>query len=138
MSTEENKELVRRWLREFWSEGKYAVADEICTADYTVHDPHAPDTPPGRQGIKDYAHHFHQGFSGLTVTIEDLVAEGDRVAARWRAEGIHSGPLGPVPPSGRRVVIQGADTYRIANRQLAEAWTLYDRLGMLQQIGALA
>lgn len=137
MSIEENKGLVRRWLQEFWTEGEYAVADEICSEDYAVHDPHAPDAPPGREGIKDYARHFHQAFSGLRVTLDDLVAEGDKVAARWLAEGTHTGPLGPVPASGKHITMQGADTYRIVNGKLAEAWTLYDRLGMLQQLGVI-
>lgn len=136
-SEEENKSLVRRWLTEFWGEGRYAVADEICAPDYTVHDPYEPDAPPGPEGIKEYAGHFHQAFPGLRITIEDLVAEGDRVAARWRAEGTHTGALGPIAPSGKHVTVQGADTYRIADGRLAEAWTLYDHFGMLQQVGAI-
>lgn len=134
---EAGKALVRRWLREFWTEADYGVADELCTEDYTVHDPQAPDVPPGRAGIKGYAGYFHQACSGLEVTVEDLIAEGDKVVARWLAEGTHTGPLGPIPASGKRLRVQGTDIYRIADGKLAEAWTSFDRLGMLQQIGAV-
>jgi predicted ester cyclase len=132
-----NKAVVRRWLTEFWGQKKLAVADEILTPDSQVHDAHAPDIPPGPNGYKGYAKQFMDAFSDMTVSIEDLLAEGDKVVARWKTEGRHTGALGPLPATGRTVSFTGTDVYRLRNGNLAEAWTNFDRLGLMQQLGAI-
>jgi predicted ester cyclase len=69
--------------------------------------------------------------------IEDLIAEGDKVAARWRARATHRGEYGGVPPTGREVEFTGISVYRIEGNRIAESWTIEDELGLMRQIGAV-
>ena len=73
----------------------------------------------------------------MSVRTEEILAEGDRVAARWTASGTHTGALGDIPPSGREFTVTGSTFYRIENGKIAEDWSIYDSLGLMQQIGAV-
>ena len=126
MSHEENKALVRREQAELWSHtGNLDAANELF----------APDrAETARQEAAD----FRQGFPDVVSTIEDLIAEGDKVAARWRARATHHGEYAGEPPSGRGVEFTGISVYRIEGGKIAESWTVEDDLGLMRQIGAVA
>ena len=135
MSLDENKALVRRIPEEIWSKGDMAAADAILSGDFVNHNP-AFGHAPTRDGYKQTVLQFRQAFPDLTMTVEDLLAEGDKATVRFRARGIHLGPFGAFPPSGRTVDFTGTGTCRIEEGQIADLWVNGDLLGLMQQLGA--
>ena len=135
--SEENKALVRR-QEELFSGGNLDVADEIYAPDYVGHDPSNPEDVRGLEAAKRAASDYRQAFPDLRVTVEDLIAEGDRVAARLRFRGTHLGELDGIAPTGRRVDCTGIVVSRIEEGRIAEDWANFDDLGMMQQLGVIA
>ena len=135
MSTQDNLALVQRWFNEVFTQGNLSVADEIFAADYVNHDP--TGWPQGPQGAKAAASAYRAGYSDLAFTIEDQIADGDRVATRWTAHGTHDGELYGVPPTGKKVTVTGISIERVAGGKIAETWVNFDALGMLQQLGVV-
>ena len=136
MSTEENKAIDRRLFEEGWNQGNTAVFDEFIAADYIGHDPGGPTH--GLEGYKQFYAGVRSAFPDLHLTLEDHIAEGDRVVSRWTMTGTHLGELQDgTPPSGKRMTITGMTITRYASGKLEEDWANYDALGLLQQIGAI-
>ena len=135
--SEENKALVRRWFEELFNQENLSVADEIVAQDHVAHDPVLPDLPAGPEGDKQVVNLYHGAFPDASITVEDQIAEGDRVATRWTGRGTHQGELMGVPASGNRVEITGMTINRLSGGKIAESWTNYDAMGMMQQIGAV-
>jgi steroid delta-isomerase-like uncharacterized protein len=134
---EENKAIVRRWYEDLFNPGNLDVADEIITQDHVHHDPTPPDLPPGPEGQRQLASLYRNAFPDAHTTVEDQLAEGDKVVTRWTARGTHRGELMGVPPSGNRVEISGIAIYRVSGGKVEETWSNYDALGIMQQIGAV-
>jgi steroid delta-isomerase-like uncharacterized protein len=134
--SESSKSVVRRYLEEPTGENLAAV-DELFAPTAVVHDPGRPAPEPGPEGQKQVISGVFAAFPDFRFTVEDLVAEGDRVAARFVGEGTHRGALFGLPPTGRRVRFSGMAIYRVADGQIQEGWAMFDALGMLQQLGAL-
>jgi steroid delta-isomerase-like uncharacterized protein len=132
--SEENKALVRREEEELFSGGNLDAADEIYAADYVGHDPSNPEDVRGLEAAKQAAADYRQAFPDLRVTVEDLIAEGDRVAAHLRFRGTHQGELNGIAPTGRRVDCTGIVISRIEEGKIAEDWANFDDLGMMQQL----
>jgi predicted ester cyclase len=125
MSAEENKAVVRREQEELWNHtGNLDAAEEIFAPDYV-------------EAAKQEAADFRQGFPDVRSTIEDLIAEGDKVAARWMAHATHQGEYMGIRPTGKEVEFTGISVYRIEGGKIAESWTVEDELGLMQQIGAV-
>lgn len=139
MSTEQNKTIARRWFTDIITRGDMSAADEIFAANHVIHDPHAPPGgwPNGPEGLKMVAAPFRVAFPDVSVTVEDQIAEGDRVMTRWSARATHAGPLNGMPPTGRRATVTGANIARIANGKIVESWFNFDMLTLLQSIGAI-
>lgn len=135
MSTETNKKLARRLYDDVLNDRRLDVVDELALADYAEHDP-LPGQRDGLAGLKDRAMMLVEGLTS-TYTVEDVIAEGDRVVVRWRNTGTHSGAFLGIPPTGRSFSIAGIDVYRIENDRLAEHWHVVDQLTMLQQLGLI-
>jgi steroid delta-isomerase-like uncharacterized protein len=136
MLTEQNKAIVRRVIEEFWNTGNLAKVDELFAANYINHEPNDPEARD-LQGFKQGAAAMFTAFPDLKVTIEDLVAEGDKVTKRYTVRGTQTGELTGIPPTGKQVTITGINIYRIADGKVAEIWWNYDALGMMQQIGVI-
>ena len=134
MSVEENKAIVRRVVDAF-NRGDWAVVDELFAADYVDHDRARGDLPPGPAGVKQAWGMLRAAFPDLHATIEDLVAEGDRVAVRGVIRGTHRGELMGIPATGRQVAMPLIDVNRIAGGRLVERWAEADMLGLLQHLG---
>jgi steroid delta-isomerase-like uncharacterized protein len=135
MSTNDNETLVRRFLEEAYNQGNLAVGDELLAADCVFYTP-API--PGIAGWKQFAAAFLTAFpDDLRVTIDEMFAAGDKVAARWTARGTHEGPLRGLPPSGNLVTWVGMAFYSLSAGKITEVWGLNDALGIMQQIGAI-
>ena len=126
MSARENKALVRREQEELWTyTGDLDAAVELFVTE---------QAEAARQEAAD----FRQGFPDVVSTIEDLIAEGDRVVARWRARATHQGEYVGIPPTGKEVEFTGISVYRIEEGKIAQSWTELDELGLMRQIGAVA
>jgi steroid delta-isomerase-like uncharacterized protein len=136
-SAEENKAVARRWFEDLFNTGDLEVADEIIAPDHVNHDPTLPDIPPGSEGQKQVVNLYRGAFTNAHISIEDQVAEGDKVVTRWRGSGTHQGELMGVAPTGNQVTITGITINRVSEGKIAESWTNYDALGMMQQIGAV-
>ena len=133
MSTETHKSLVRRFYDEALNARRVDVIDELALADYVEHDP-LPGQRDGLVGLKDRVSMLTAGLAS-TYTLHDLVAEDDRVVARWTNAGVHSGEFLGIPPTGRSFDFAGIDVYRIENGRMAEHWHVVDQLTLLQQLG---
>ncbi|MDP9439212.1 MAG: ester cyclase [Actinomycetota bacterium] len=136
MSAEENKALVRRIFEEGWNAGNLGVFDEAIAPDYVLHDPSVPEDVVGIDGIKGFASAFLHAFPDLHFSIEDQVAEGDRVVTRWTSSATHQGELMGIAPTGNRTGVSGVTVGRISGGKLAEDWNNWDTLGLMRQIGA--
>jgi steroid delta-isomerase-like uncharacterized protein len=135
--SEANKHLVRRLITEGWNGRNFAVIDELCSADFTMHDPSAPHLANGPEAAKAYIGALVSAFPDLHMQIHDLFAEADRVSLRWSAEGTHQGDFNGIPPTNRRICVSGQAIYRIANGRIEEDWIIVDTYGMLQQLGVI-
>jgi len=135
MSTEGNKSIVRRFFGEGPSKGDLIAADELLASDFSLHVP--LPSAPGIQGMNDVITACRAAFEHLNVTIEDMVAEGDKVAARFTARGIHRGAFMGLPPTGKPITMSGIEIFRIENGKIAELWGEANLIGLMQQLGIL-
>jgi steroid delta-isomerase-like uncharacterized protein len=135
--SEENKALVRRWFEELFNEAKLEVADEIVTLDHVSHDTSTPDHLPGPEEERQLVRLVRGAFPDGQISIEDLVAEGDRVAVRWMFRGTHRGEFMGVSPTGNEVEMGGMDLFHVAGGKIAETWSNVDMMTMMRQLGAI-
>lgn len=133
MSTETSRGLVERFYEEVLNGRQLEVIDEIAVDDYTEHDP-LPGQREGRTGLRDRVSMLIAALDPR-FTVEDVVAEGDRVVVRWRQRGTQVEPFAGLPASGKPFDIAGIDVYRVAGGRLAEHWHAVDQLSMLMQLG---
>jgi steroid delta-isomerase-like uncharacterized protein len=136
MSTEENKAIIRRYIEEAFNHGNLGIIDELIAPDFTDHAA-APGLAPAREGQRQFVAMYRQAFPDLQTTIEDMIAEGDKVVTRWSARGTQQGELMGLPPSGRPATISGITINRIASGTIVEGWNNFDQLGLLQQLGVI-
>lgn len=134
--SEENKKLMRRFF-EAMSNHELEAMGECCTADYRHHNTGFPtELPPGPEGLKIFMGTYLAAFPDLHYTIEDMVAEGDKVVTRWIALGTNTGPLfGNLPPTGKPIRVEGVTIERIADGKIAETRGAFDNMGLMQQLG---
>lgn len=136
MTLEENKTLARRWFEEGFTQGNLDVADELFAADYVNHNA-LPGQGTGPEGTKHNVTMLRSGFPDLQVTVEDQIAEGDKVVTRWAMSGTHQGALMGVAPTGKRVTVTGIIVFRVSGGKAVEGWLNWDTLGLMRQIGAI-
>jgi steroid delta-isomerase-like uncharacterized protein len=138
MSTEANKAIARRFLVEIFGQGKLAVADEIIAPDHVNAGPGTlPGLPPGSEGTKLFVTAYRNAFPDVRFTIDEQIAEGDKVVTRWTAHGTHKGELAGIPATGKSATVTGMGVDRIVNGKIVESWGLFDQFGMLQQLGVM-
>lgn len=131
---EKNKAVARRFLEELWNRSNFAVVDQLLARDY---DGHSSTVIRGPEGAVAFIPQVRTAFPDFRFEVLDQIAEGDKVATRWRLVGTHEGPFQGVPPSGRHVEMTGITIFRLADGRLIEGWTNEDVYGLLQQIGAV-
>ncbi|HEU5100870.1 MAG TPA: ester cyclase [Roseiflexaceae bacterium] len=134
MSSEESKALVRR-LVEVSNQGNLDALDDLIAHNFVDHSPYAQAGTAGIEGHKQFARMLRSGFPDSQWTIDDLVAEGDKLVMRWTSRGTHQGEAFGIPATGRSVVVTGITIYRVSGGKLAEQWTEVDMLGLMQQLG---
>ena len=133
--SEENKALVRRFYEEIWNKGNLAAADELLAANFVNHS--FPEIPKGPEGFKQVFKMWRSGFPDLQMTVEDMVAEGDKVACRLTSRATHKGEFMGIAATGKQVTSTSISIQRVAGGKLVESWVEMDRLGMMQQIGVI-
>jgi len=135
MSIEENKSIVRRFFEVGPSRGDLQAANELLAPGFVLHVP--LPCSPGVQGIDEVIFACRAAFEGLQVTVEDMVAEEDMVAARFTARGVHKGPFMGLPPTGKPITMTGMEVFRLENGKIAELWGEANLIGLMQQLGIL-
>jgi steroid delta-isomerase-like uncharacterized protein len=134
MSLEENKAIARRWNDELWNKGNVAAIGELMAASFVWH-----SAPPGmasdKEGFKQYVGSL-SAFADMKCTVEDMIAEGDKVAVRWTWSGKHTGDYMGMAPTGKRLTMTGVSVMRIAGGKIVEGWDEQDNLGFMEQLGA--
>ena len=137
MPAEENKEKVRRLYEEAYGEGKVEVVDEVLHSDFVCYDPNSESGEiRGPEAVKGEIEYFRN--AGLTFTVEDQIAEGDKVVTRWTAAGHHQGEFFGVAPTGKRIEMTGISIERFdEGGKLIEERPEYDLIGALRQLEAV-
>jgi steroid delta-isomerase-like uncharacterized protein len=135
MSIEANKALARRVFDDVLNGRSLDLLDELAASDYIEHNP-LPGQGSGIDGIRDRYTIVLNAFDPH-FTIEDVIAEGDKVVLRWTNSGTHVGEFPGMPPTGRSFRIPGIEIWRVENGKLAEHWDVVDVFGQLQQLGLL-
>jgi len=133
--SEENNTLVRRIVEDYWSKKNPSLAGELFGANCSLHTPDGD--LHGMEGAKMLYDAYATAFPDFVITIDDTVADGERVAIRHTFAGTHKGPLGGAAASGNRVTVSGMMMFRVAGGKVAEARLTWDTLRLAQQIGAL-
>jgi steroid delta-isomerase-like uncharacterized protein len=137
--SEENKAIVRRWFEEVWNKGRGDAIEEMLAANGVIHglsdDPSNPMKGPS--DFKPFHTVFRGAFPDVDVVVEDLIAEGDKVAVRCSVRGRHTGDHLGVAASNISVEFTGIAIVRIENGEIVEAWNNFDFLRMNKQIGAM-
>jgi steroid delta-isomerase-like uncharacterized protein len=134
--SEENKAAARRFY-DAWHGGDLDSLDDLIAQDVVDHDPYSPHASEGLEGVKKLIAMYREAFPDVRFTIEDQVAEGDKVVTRWTATGTHEGQLMGVEPTGKTSTITGIGIDRFEDGKIVEVWGNWDTLALMQDIGAI-
>ncbi len=136
MSTEENKAVARRIFEEIINGRNLEVVEELIAPGYLFHGSGGRELR-GPEGFKQLISQPHAAFPDFHLTVEDIIAEGDKVACRFSTKGTHKGVLGGIPPTKKQVTNRGMSVYRIAGGKVTEHWEILDMLGVMHQLGVI-
>jgi steroid delta-isomerase-like uncharacterized protein len=136
VSTEENKATFRRYVEAVGNAGNLDLADDVFDR-YLAHQPDGSVLERGPEDVKRFMGEFRSAFPDFHSTIEDQIAEGDRVVTRWRMRGTHQGEFRGIAPTGKELDITGIGIFRFSDGKVVESWDNFDQLGMMRQLGAI-
>jgi len=133
----DNKSVARRVREEIWNQKNFPLANEIVGPDcvHQVHDPLTPQLVKGPEGLKKLVDVYMTAFPDARCTVEEVIADGDRVMVRWTARATHTGKLLQIEPTGRKVSVSGVDIYRFENGKMHDHRIIWDAMGFAQQLG---
>lgn len=136
MTLKENKALIRRYLEEVFNKGNHDAIDKFFAAHSIDH-----NAPPGSPLGFDFMKQFHTvaraAIPDIRITVNDLIAEGDKVVCRFTANGTQQGEFMGIPPTGKQFTIMEIRIYRIVDGKIVECWGLFDQMSMMQQLGVI-
>jgi steroid delta-isomerase-like uncharacterized protein len=136
---QDNEALTRRWFEEVWNQGRAEAIDEMFAADGLAHglsdDPSKPLRGPA--AFKEFHTKFREAFPDIVVTVEDTIAEGDKIAARCTVRGKHTGDTLGFAATQAPMEITGILIVRIKDGQIVEGWNNFDFMTMYKQLGAI-
>lgn len=135
MSAEENKAIISHFYEEL-DKGNLDVVDKVLATNCVWHYPSDVDVR-GPEGYKEYGAPFYTAFPDIKHVIEDMIAEGDKVVARFTMPGTHKGEFMGIAPTGKKVVVTAIGIFHIVDGKFNEVWVELDSMGMLQQLGAV-
>ena len=136
MSTEENKVIYHRFYEELLNKGNLDIVDELVDPNVVSHSP-LPDQKPGSEGFKQAIASFRKSFPDLKAIAEDMVAEADKVVARFTVTGTHQGEFMGIAPSGKKFTYDEISIVRLKDGKIVEHWAVADALTMMQQLGVI-
>jgi len=131
----ENKAVVRRLYEEVWNKRRVELVDDLMSPSHALHYNHLPDSGIGPEAYKREVARFVTGFPDLRFTVEDMVAENDKVAVSWTISGTHKGEFRGISPTGKKVSVEGITINHIADGKIMDSYVSPDYLGLLQQLG---
>lgn len=135
MSVEENKARMP-WTYEGFATGELDALDDLVASDYVEHDA-VPGQLPGIEALKQVASQSLAAFPDVRFVVEDIIAEGNKVVARYTMHGTHQAELVGIPPTGKQITVSGIDIVRFVDGKVKERWGNLDELGMMQQLGLI-
>ena len=133
MSAEQNKETAKRVFAEMWNGRNFENLNELFAPNFKGHDPQAPVNSP--EELKGMMQGYQSAFPNLKFTVDDLFGDGDKVLVRWTGVGTHEAEMSGIPPTGKSATVKGNSVMRFENGKIAEDWTVWDAMGMFQQLG---
>ena len=136
MSEEDNKAVIRRWIEAYNNRDMQAEAD-VLDPGYVAHVPAAPGPLEGLEAWRKFTAPFVEAFPDLRLTVEDILSEGDKVAARVVFHGTHRGEFQGIAPTGKEVAFSSIEVNRVVGGKVEEHWVELDLLGLMQQLGAI-
>ncbi len=134
MSIAINKAIVRRYIEQVLNEQRLDLAEEFLAENIEFH---GSGIPPGMEVVEQWLAAFATAFPDGYTTIEDMVAEDDRVVARTTFNGTHQDEMQGIPATGKTISMPGITIFRLDNGKIAEGWLVNDNLGMMQQLGII-
>ena len=137
MSVEQNKALFRRLVEEVFNKGNVSTIDEFLAPNFVEREVLPPGTPSGREGVKQLTMMFRTAFPDFNVSIDDMIAEGDKIVARTTWSGTQNGEFMGIPSSGKRVSFDVIDIIRISEGKGVEHWGVMDSSALMQQLGVI-
>jgi steroid delta-isomerase-like uncharacterized protein len=135
--SEQNIMLMHRAVREVWNGEYFAAIDELISGDIVLHLSKPGEEIHGLEGVRQFYATLHAAFPDIHFTIEDQIADREKVVTRWACRGTHKGEFQGISPTGKQINITGIDVDRIANSKVVECWPVMDELSMLQQLGVV-
>jgi len=132
--SEEKKGFERRMYEEIFNKKNMAAIEQFFATDWVCH-PSLPGMPPGLEGMKQSHTLTNRAFPDMQAKLEDMLAEGDKIACRWTATGTHKGEFMGMPATNKQVTITGIHIDRIADGKIVETWNYSDMMGVVQQLG---
>jgi steroid delta-isomerase-like uncharacterized protein len=136
VSEEENKAVIRRWIDAYNERDLQAEAD-VLAPGFVAHVPAAPGPLEGLEAWRQFSGPFAEAFPDLRLTVQDIAAEGDTVAARVAFHGTHRGEFQGIPPTGKQVAFSSMEFNRVRDGKVEEHWVELDLFGLMQQLGAI-
>ena len=138
MLLDTNKTVSRRFFEEVFGQGKLNMLDELIATDHVNSGPGTlPGLPTGPEGTKQLVTVYRNAFPDIHFTIDEQIAEGDKVVTRWTAHGTNTGELVGIPATGKSSTVTGLTVDNFANGKIANSWGIFDQFGMMQQLGVI-
>jgi len=135
--SKENKTIIRRLYAEVWNERKLEVVDELLSASHALNDPIVSGSQVGPELYKRRVAELTTGFPDLCFTVEDMIAEGEKVVACWTISGTHKGEYTGIPGTGKKIFLEGITIHHIKKGKILDSYARWDVLGLMQQLGAI-
>ena len=128
---------ARRFIEDILGTGDWSSADDVLQPDVVMYHPSSPEPIRGREAVQGFLGMFRTGMPDLSLSVDDITGDGERVAARWSAHGTHTEEMFGIPPTGKRLDIHGISFFRFADGKIAEDWVEENTLSVLQQLGVV-
>jgi steroid delta-isomerase-like uncharacterized protein len=130
-----NKKIVRRYFEEVLTAGNLALIEDLISPNYVSHYPAGYELGGGPEDVRHIVTSVRRAFPDVHFTVDDLIAEGEKVVCRWTFQGVQEADFMGIPPTGRKATVMGIAVYRVVSGQITEAWFTWDALGLMRQLG---
>ena len=133
----DNKSIVRLLYDEVWNKRRLELVDEIISPSHALHDPNLTGSAVGPEAYKRLVSRWVAGISDLRFTLEDMVGENEKLAVAWTISGTHKGEFMGVPPTNKKVTVDGITIHHFVNAKIMDSYASWDARGMMQQLGVV-